>query len=101
MMVSLRLDDCKAGKAGEKRQHGEGVLHGLGSLLLLDVAQAFAWRHHASVASIAGGAARNLCQHDRVSAIGSDNRVQFVRGVSRIRRGGESGVHFSFPSLLC
>jgi hypothetical protein len=24
-VVSLRLDDCKAGEAGEKRQHGDGV----------------------------------------------------------------------------
>jgi len=34
MIVSFRLDDSENGKAGEQRQHGECIFHGLGPLVV-------------------------------------------------------------------
>jgi hypothetical protein len=117
--VSFRLDDSENGKAGEKRQHGKGILHGLGSLLLLNVVQAFAWHHDfdRSVSPECGavGPEMNLrlrlCQRGHIASADCGDHVidcNLHDGNCTLRAMLDSsqcllllgGHHLRFPSLL-
>jgi hypothetical protein len=93
--VSFRLDDSENGKAGEKRQHGKGILHGLGS----------------QVFSIFAGMLPRQCDGVGIGADGQAFRHRVARQIAQQRgalfvvvgggEGGEELVHVVSLSLLC